>query len=188
MSLINFVADVLGLVTREELDERLADERIATQEMIAMTAAAQYDEVLTRLADRIGMLVAENASIRDAVKQKDEALAAAATALSNVQDQLAAEQASEAAEVQRQVQEALEADAQKDLARVEALLTAAGGELPGDVPDVPVPDPGQPADPPDGSDVTPVDEPPDTPVPSTGDNSDGSGDAGTDQPDDGTGG
>lgn len=144
-----------GLVTRRELDRRLDHfHRKIVQEVI-LTAAAQYEEVLSRLATRVGVLTAEISSLQDTVGQKDAALSAVNQQLA---DTVAGEQATISTEVARQVQEALEADAQRDLARVQEILSQAGGELPTDVPDVPVPDPGQPAEVPSDSDVQPVDE------------------------------
>ncbi len=62
------------------------------------------------------------------------------------------------------VDAALEADAQADAERLTALVDELVSVLPSGVPDVPVPDPGQPAELPEG-DEPPAEDPPAEPTP-----------------------
>jgi hypothetical protein len=118
---------------------------------IRMTSAEQA--VNEKLGVLIGVVVAEVASLRAGVADKDAALQAALAQLQALED-------SEAADVARQVQAALDTDSAADTVRVQGYLDQLSQAVPADVPDVPVPDPGQPAEPPADSGV----EVPDAPV------------------------
>lgn len=118
---------------------------------IRMTSAEQ--DVNEKLGVLIGVVVAEVASLRDGLSTKDAALQAALAQLQALQD-------SEAADVARQVQAALDTDSAADTVRVQNYLDQLSQAVPADVPDVPVPDPGEPAEPPADSGV----EVPDAPV------------------------
>lgn len=126
------------LVTTPQLDERLHK----LEEKIRMTLSARKDELNLRLATRIGMLMAENASLADTVATKDDALAAAS-------DALTAEVTGRDATVKAQVDAALALDAQRDIARIEEHLRLAGEDIPVDVPVVDTPPAGEPAPLPD---------------------------------------
>lgn len=78
-----------------------------------------------RAAEVVGLIKAEFASLR---QQVSDAAAAGAAALEN--------------------------DAQADADRITGLIDELAAELPADVPDVPVPDPGQPAELPADGDQT----------------------------------
>jgi len=130
----------MGLVSRGELDRRLNEVTQQLEEKITMTSGLRDTELIERLAVRIGVVMAEVISLRESVMTKDTALAAAQAAFE-------AEVGGRNAEIGRQVTEALELDAQRD----------AGGDLP-TVPPVDPPQPGEPAEIPDGSGVDPVDE------------------------------
>ncbi len=86
-----------------------------------------------RAAEVVGLIRAEFASLRQQVQNAGTAGAAA-----------------------------LEADAQADADRITGLIDELAAELPADVPDVPVPDPGAPAELPvdDAPAAPPADEPP----------------------------
>lgn len=140
--------DASGVVTRSQLNMGLRDLAHRLERKIVMTAANAENELYARLATRIGVLLAENASVRDALAQKDAALNAAI-----------AERDALSASVADQIQTALDLDAQADAARIEELLRLAGEEVPAPVPPVEVPPAGEPATPPaDGPAVDPVDE------------------------------
>ena len=143
--------DTMGLVTRSELNDRIATLYYHLEEKIRMTMAAREDELNLRLATRLGVLMAEVISLRSSVVTKDEALSAAANAF-------AAEVESRNAEIARQLAEALELDAQRDAARIEELLRLAGEDIPAEIPEVEIPLPGEPAEIPPDSGVPPVDE------------------------------
>lgn len=87
-----------------------------------------------RAAEVVGLIKAEFASLR--LQVSDAATAGAA---------------------------ALEADAQADADRITGLIDELAAELPADVPDVPVPDPGEPAELP--TEEEPTEEPPAEPTP-----------------------
>lgn len=131
-----------------------------------MTQASNYDEQLGAL---IGVVVAEVLSLRDGIRQKDAALQAAQGALADADEN-----------TRQQIADALAADAQADAERTKSWLDQLAQAVPQDVPDVPVPDPGQPAEPPADSGLTP---------PETG-GGDTGGDVGVDpvtEPDESTG-
>lgn len=150
----------IRVVTVPDLELRLYQLRTRLERKIAMTAAAGESALYERLATRIGVLLAEQASLRDTIAQKDAALSAASEAITGLQGELDGERASQAEEVARLVNEALELDAQRDAARIEELLRQAGEEVPAPVPAVEVPAAGEaaevPADAP--GEVEPVDE------------------------------
>ena len=95
---------------------------------------SQYSDQLGAL---IGVVVAEVVSLRDGIAQKDAALQAAQEQLSNVD-----------ADTAQKISDALAADSAADADRTKAWLDQLASAAPVTVPDVPVPDPGQPAEPP----------------------------------------
>lgn len=135
------------------------------------------DEAYSQLGTLIGVVVAEVASLRDGVAQKDQALADAKALIDSQAGQLAGAEADKAAAVSAAVSAALDADSQADAARVEQYVDQLKAAVPdADVPDVPVPDPGQPAEPPADSGVdVPVVDPTPTPDPTPVDGGDADG-------------
>lgn len=155
------------LAPEQEIDNRV-DERLKQQ--IGPKFQELWDYVLkqtdtiTELGERmtnveqqawdqlgalIGVVIAEVKSLRDGIAEKDAALAAAQAALANAD-----------ADAARKVQEALDTDSASDAARVNSYLDQLKTAVPADVPEVEVPDAGQPAEPPAGSgvDVPPVEQ------------------------------
>lgn len=114
------------------------------------TLEEQYAEQVGAL---IGIVTAENASLKVGIAQKDAALQAALEALNQ-------ERADRDALVANQVRAALDADSAADADRMKVYLDQLKAAVPADVPDVPVPDPGVPATPPPDSGVEIPVEPP----------------------------
>jgi hypothetical protein len=116
---------------------------------------ATEQEVNDQLGAVIGLLIAEVQSVRESDRIKTEALTAAQTALEQ-------ERSERDAMVSEQVASALELDSASDTARVQAYLERIKNEAGIEVPEVAVPAPGQPAEPPADSGVevpgVPVDD------------------------------
>lgn len=138
-----------------------AVERIINQLEERMTSVES--QAWDQLGALIAVVVAEVQSLREGIAQKDAALQAAQEALANAD-----------ANTQQQVADALAADSAADVDRVLAYTDQLKAAAPVEVPEVPVPDPGQPAEPPADSGV----EVPDSGSSDSG-SGDGSGDSGS---------
>lgn len=90
------------------------------------------------LGSLVGRLIAEVQSLRDGLTTKQAALNVALEAL-----------AGKDAEAERKVQAALDADSDADVVRITGLVNEISAALPVEVPTVPVPPIGQPAQDPD---------------------------------------
>jgi hypothetical protein len=135
------IAADLGLATRDELAQavRQLEDRMTTAEQ----AEAQSNE---RFAALLGTVIAEIKSLRANVEAFPAQLAQAV------------------ADGDQERANALASDALADAARVDAYTDMLSELYPAEVPTVPVPEPGQPADPPiveggDPIEVPPVDSP-----------------------------
>lgn len=117
------IADVLAPVTSDIYRRITAGEKKLTRLEHRMTTAEQ--DQYARGIQLVGLLKAEFASLHAqldaAIEDKDAAIAAG-------------------------VESALGQDSAADAERIKGLLDELATVLPGDVPDVPVPDPGQPAE------------------------------------------
>ena len=153
------------LPTLQNIDARLEGVE-KSNNRLENRMTSMEDQAWGQLGALIGVVVAEVASLKDGIAQKDAALQAAQTALAGAD-----------AAAEQKVADALAADSAADVDRVNSYLGQLSSAAPVDVPEVPVPDPGTPADPPADSGVTV----PDAPV----DGGDTSGDSsGSTNPDD----
>lgn len=115
--------------------------------------AVVEDQAWNEVGRLIGLIVAEQASLREGLAQKDAALRAALAELESADADAAA-----------QVQEAVDADSAADAERLTGLIDQLKAALPAqvEVPDVPVPPVGEPAEEPEPAE--PVEETPAPPV------------------------
>jgi hypothetical protein len=144
-------AAVFPRLSRIEQRQSLLKEKQRELEHRMTTAE---DTAWAQLGALIGVVVAEVQSLKDGIAQKDAAL----------QDALAALQAAQAdntAEVEQAVSDALAADSAGDTTRTLDYLQQLSAAAPVDVPVVPVPEPGEPATPPED---LPTDDGGDSPV------------------------
>lgn len=152
---------------RDDTDQRIADlwRYVLDQTEATSVALERMEQRMTNVEQQtwdelgrlVGVIVAEVTSLRDGIAQKDAALQAAQAELADAQSAAA-----------QQVQDALDADSAADVERALGLVDQLKTAVPADVPDVPVPAPGEPAEEPPaggGGDVPAEPAPGDQPTP-----------------------
>lgn len=107
--------------------------------LVDLPAAARRSE------DRLTLLEDRMTAFDDKLVQAAALVGRIRAEFQSLRDQLAAEQAAEQADDQAQVDTAVAAARDADAARVGGLVDALAELLPADVPELPVPEPGQPA-------------------------------------------
>lgn len=123
------------------------------------------NEAFEQLGVLIGVVVAEVESLRTGITAKDQALADALAQIEALVANAAGEEARQAEAVAAAVRDALALDSTADATRVLGYVDQLKAAAPTqEVPEVPVPDPGVPAEPPADSGVE-VPEVPETPQP-----------------------
>lgn len=144
MSLIDSIALAAARLLAPAI--RSIDTRLRAVEKNIINLEERMTSVEEQYAGEVGALVAvvvaEVLSLREGVRQKDEALALAQTALADAD-----------ARTQQAVADALAADSAADAERLKVYLDQLKATVPVEVPEVAVPDPGVPAEPPADSGV-----------------------------------
>lgn len=134
-----FTAVVFPRLSR--IDRRLSSIEEKQRELEERMTTAE-ETAWAQLGALIGVVIAEVTSLRDGIAQKDAALVAA-------QEALEQERADRDATVAQQVADAIGADSASDTARTLDYLSQLSAAAPVEVPEVPVPAPGEPATPPE---------------------------------------
>ena len=121
-----------------------AQDKINRKVEIRLTSLEE--QYASEIGPLLGIVIAEHASLTAGLAEKNAALAAALTALEQ-------ERADRDATVTSQVKSALDADSTADAERLRIYLDQLRTAVPVQVPEVPVPDPGVPAEVPPDSGV-----------------------------------